>query len=219
MKQPIGYASVAIMELLNSDQIAIEVISITPDVCELSGAWVVGVNEKKVCQQIIEGRLILLVEENDALVNALSTNKSSVVKLNDFLTEAISEVKISLEAYKKFVSTNEEDYRAYMAVSPSERKLLPKVVKKTLNDPDFFSWPSSFGNEDAASYLESIGKLGVIRGGDPELARTLALARTLKFFVEKWKSDEIERKNKIYVGTENAEVTILPNCWLSKIPL
>jgi hypothetical protein len=62
-----------------------------------------------------------------------------------------------------------------------------------------------------------VGKLGIIKGGEVELQRTIALSRALKFFIEKWRNDETERKNKIYVDEKDSEITILPKSWLSKL--
>jgi hypothetical protein len=62
-----------------------------------------------------------------------------------------------------------------------------------------------------------VGKLGIIKGGEIELQRTIALSRALKFFIEKWRNDETERKNKIYVDEKDSEITILPKSWLSKL--
>jgi hypothetical protein len=217
MTNSVSYASVAVIDYLESNQIAVEVISVTSDVCELSGAWVLELTEIETLDQIIDDRLILTVIEHSKLNEVISKFQSKQVNLTDFLSEANSEVKLALEAFKVFTDNNEQKYREYMAISPAERKHFPKVTKKQLNDPDFFNWPNAIENSKADKYLESIGKLGVIKGGEIELQRTIALSRALKFFIEKWKNDEIERKNKIYVDEKDSEITILPKSWLSKL--
>lgn len=219
MTNSVNYASVAVIDYLDSSQIAVEVISVTSDVCELSGAWVLEPTELKTLDQIIDNRLILTVVENSNLNKIISKFQSKKVNLSDFLSEANSEAKQALKAFKVFTQDNEQKYREYMAISPAERKHLPKVNKKQLNDPDFFNWPSAIENSKADQYLESIGKLGIIKGGEIELQRTIALSRALKFFIEKWKNDEIERKNKIYVDETDSEITILPKSWLSKLKI
>ena len=217
MKTSVGYASIAVIDYLDSEKIAIEVVAVTPDLCELTGAWLFKKDEIETLKQIIEGRLILKIKKGNDLDKILSNYKNCEIEIADFLFEARSEVASSLKAFQEFVVKNDSDYRAYMAISASERKNIPKVTKKLLSNPDFFNWPESFENTDASEYLESIGKNGVIKGGDPEFAQTLALARTIKLFIERWKNDEIERKNKIYVDIDNSNITILPNCWLSKV--
>lgn len=211
------YASIAVIDHVMPDKIAIEVISVTPDVCELSGAWLLEKNQIETFNQIVEGRLVLVIGEASGLTEVVSKFTDKEVRLEDFLNEAKSEVALALEAFQVFVQKNEEAYRQYMLISPAERKNLPKVTKKLLTDPDFFKWPATFENIEASDYLESIGKIGIIKGGDIELSRTLAFARTLKLFIEKWKNDEVERKNKIYVEEKNSDVTILPKCWLAKV--
>ena len=217
MTVPATYASIAVIDHVLPDKIAIEVISVTPDVCELSGAWLLEKNQIDMFNQIVDGRLIMNIDKDSNLEEFTSRFGEKVVKLEDFLTEAKSEVKLASKAFQIFVQKNEEAYREYMSISPNERKNLPKVTKKLLSDPDFFDWPATFANIEASEYLESIGKIGVIKGGDIELSRTLAFSRTLKLFIEKWKNDEVERKNKIYVDEKNSDVTILPKCWLVKV--
>jgi hypothetical protein len=34
-----------------------------------------------------------------------------------------------------------------------------------------------------------------------------------------WKNDEVERNNRVYVLGSDAEMTILPKSWLSKLPV
>jgi hypothetical protein len=217
MTNSVSYASVAVIDYLESDQIAVEVISVTSDACELSGAWILKPTEMETLSQIIESRLILTVIEHSKLNEVISKFQSKRVNLSDFLAEAKSEVKLALDAFKVFTENNDRKYREYMAISPAERKHLPKVTKKQLNDPDFFDWPNVIENSKADQYLESMGKLGIIKGGEIELQRTIALSRALKFFIEKWKNDETERKNKIYVDEKDSEITILPKSWLSKL--
>jgi hypothetical protein len=217
MTDPATYASIAVIDHVKPDKIAIEVISVTPDVCELSGAWLLEKNQIETFNQIVEGRLILVIGEASKLAQVTSKFIEKEVKLEDFLNEAKSEVSLASEAFQIFVQKNEEAYRQYMSISPAERKNLPKVTKKLLTEPDFFEWPSTFVNIEASDYLESIGKIGIIKGGDLALSRTLAFSRTLKLFIEKWKNDEVERKNKIYVEEKNSDMTILPKCWLVKV--
>lgn len=217
MKKSVGYASLAIIDYLNSDQIAVEVVSVTSDTCELSGAWVLKSSEIETLYKIIEGRLILMVHQHPQLIEAVSNYQKYLIKLDDFLAEASSEVNLALDAFEKFKTINDKKYLEYMAVSPAERKKLPKVSKKLLNNPNFFDWPGEIENTKAAEYLESMGKMGNVKGGEVQLQRAIALARVLKLFIDKWKNDEIERKNKIYVEEKNSEITILPNVWLSKL--
>ena len=217
MTAPATYASIAVVDHVAPDKIAVEVISVTPDVCELSGAWLLEENQIETFNQIVEGRLVFFISKDSKLKEVTSRFKDKEVKLEDFLTEAKSEVTLALEAFRIFIQKNEEAYRGYMSINPAERKKLPKVTKKSLSDPEFFEWPATFADIEASEYLESIGRIGIIKGGDIELSRTLAFARTLKLFIEKWKNDEVERKNKIYVEDKNSDVTILPKCWLVKI--
>jgi hypothetical protein len=217
MKKSVGYASLAIIDYLNVDQIAVEVISVTSDTCELSGAWVLKSSEIETLHKIIEGRLILTVHEHPKLMEALSSYQKFLIQLDDFLAEASSEVNLALDAFEKFKNINGQEYLKYMAISPAERKKIPKVTKKLLSNPNFFDWPGEIENTKAAEYLESMGKMGIVKGGEVQLQRAIALARVIKLFIDNWKNDEVERKNKIYVEEKDSKITILPNVWLSKL--
>ena len=69
-----------------------------------------------------------------------------------------------------------------------------------------------------ANYLDKIGKKGLLKSADPKLEKILITARCIRAFIEMWKKDEIERKNKVYLDAETASVTILPKSWLQKLP-
>jgi hypothetical protein len=104
-----------------------------------------------------------------------------------------------------------------MAVEPNARKLLPKVQKKQLVSPVFSEWPEEFDLSKSKEFLDSIKKSGLADVENDELKTVLVAARVLQLFIQMWQADETERKTKIYVDAESAEVTILPRIWLSKV--
>jgi hypothetical protein len=67
--------------------------------------------------------------------------------------------------------------------------------------------------------LSKLGKLESISGTQPEMKRVLAASRLLQILVYMWKNDEVERNNRVYVLGSDAEMTILPKSWLSKLPV
>ena len=217
MKSAITYASVAIVEFLDAERIAVEVISITPETCELSGAWLVEGNNLDQLNQIVAGRLLIFVGDKSLQENYVALQAASVVNLQEFIDEARADVISAVRAFGEYVSQNEHDYQAYMSIKVADRKLLPKVVKKKLAPPEFYEWPETVSLNSAEKVLTSLGKLGKISGTDEDMRNVLASARLIKHFIDKWRSDEIERSNRLYVLDNEAVVSILPTSWLEKI--
>jgi hypothetical protein len=49
------------------------------------------------------------------------------------------------------------------------------------------------------------------------MKKTLAAARLIKYLIDMWQQDEQERGNRKYVEGVEAEITILPESWLSQV--
>jgi hypothetical protein len=211
------YASIAVVDHVGDSALAIWKISVSTDGAELSGAWVFDNKEISRFQGILEGCLIF--QTSDTLKNqeVLKRYKAQKVELKDFLMESRKDVKTSLAQFEDYVADNERKYKEYMAVEPSARKLLPKVQKKQLVSPVFSEWPEEFELSKSKEFLESIKKSGLADVEKDELKTVLVAARILQLFIQMWQADETERKTKIYVDAESAEVTILPRIWLSKV--
>ena len=104
-----------------------------------------------------------------------------------------------------------------MSVEASARKLLPKVQKKQLVSPEFKVWPERLELKQSIEYLQANGKTGLLNNERKDLSSILASARLIQLLVQMWQSDEAERKNRIYMEDQSAEITILPRSWLSKL--
>ena len=217
MTLPISYASIAIVEFLSAEKIAVEVVSITPEMCELSGAWLVERNNLDQLTQIVTGRLLIFIGDKSKQESNVVLQTTSEVNLQEFIDEAKADATSAIEAFGEYVSQNEREYLAYMSLKLADRKLLPKVVKKKLALPEFYEWPESIGINSAEEVLTSIGKLGEISGTDKDIRKVLAGGRLVKHLIDKWRSDEIERSNRLYVIDSEAIVSILPTSWLKKI--
>ena len=106
------------------------------------------------------------------------------------------------------VSANEEaeiatrEFLTYQQADLSKRK---KIVP-----PSFFTWPLEVNLKAIETELSKFGLQEKIVGTDPEMQGVLSAARLLKFFIQKWQSDEQSRSNRKYVVGESAKVTILP---------
>jgi hypothetical protein len=211
-----AYVSIAVVDPSLQEKIAIEVISITPDSCDLSGAWLLNSNEVETFHQIAEGRALILVGKGTP--ELMEVFESYVVlNLDDFLLNSANDARDALIKFDEFVVANEEEYKKYMEISVAERKSMPKLVKKKLTQPSFFDWPSEINLNKSDEVLSEMGKLSKIEGTPPEMQRVLTASRLLQILINMWRSDEIERANRVYVSGDAATVSILPNIWMEAL--
>jgi hypothetical protein len=161
--------------------------------------------------------LVIVLGEENAARSWPVIQATSRVAINDFLTEAREEVLTALSLFQEFNAKNLQEYDAYMKIKPTERKLLPKVTKKNLVEPNFSSWPDSIDLEISKQELERLGKLSSIKGTPDDMKRVLAASRLLQILIYMWKNDEVERLNRQYVIGSDAKSTILPAIWLEKL--
>ena len=213
------YASIAIVDCPGNDLIAIEVVSVTKDRCDLAGAWTLNVNELETFDQILEGRLLIKLNLKPNIEKFLEKSSHLEVNFDDFLSEAKFDAEKAILAYEEFMIENERAYREYMAIKPADRKMVPKVVKKQLVSPQFSKWPSFFDIQKPEAFFESVNKMGLLKTNDPDMNKTLLAARATKYLIDMWRIDEMERANRSYVEGDEANVSILPTSWLSKFPL
>jgi hypothetical protein len=211
------YGSLAVVEFLDTGEVAIEAISFTSESCELSGAWIVSEKKTEELVQILAGRLLLQIGNRSQLAAELTGLRQLEVTVQDFIDEARMDAQSALVSFEEYVGLRDYEYSQYMSVNPKDRKLLPKVVKKKLVRPEFYQWPTQIDLSKGREFLVSVGKLGEIPGTPTGMKNVLTTARAIKHLVEMWQRDEIERSNRLYVVEQAAQISILPSCWLSKI--
>lgn len=207
----------AIMQVLPTGEIAIEAISMTPDSCELSGAWFISELQAGHVDQILKDRLLIPIGARSMSVENLAHFFKQEVSIQEFIDEARLDVQNALKSFDDYVRQSDLEYTKYMSINPTDRKLLPKVVKKKLVPPDFYQWPLQIDLNNGQEFLISVGKMGEVSGTAEGMKNVLTAARVIKHLVDMWRRDEIERSNRSYVVDQAAQISILPNCWLSKI--
>lgn len=210
------YVSIAIVEFIPENLIIVETISVTPDGCDLSGAWKIDSSDISLLNQIIESRLVIIIGNRDFAHDFLQNNKVTEVNLQDFADEASDDAKLAINSFDNYIQQNEIDYAAYMSVKPAERKSIAKVVKKKLVRPDFYEWPESIDINDAEEFLNSRGIRREFSGDDIRFKSLLFSANLVKLFIDKWRMDELERSNRLYVMGKEASISLLPLNWLTK---
>ena len=215
----VKYVSLAVVDFVSEKKIAIETMSITQDTCDLTGAWLLEVDDREIILNILTGKLILGVSDVDRLAKIDSSLNNRTLSISDFLSDAKAEVGIATKLFESCVESNKREYAEYMSVKPQERKQLPKVFKKNLTPPEFSTWPNEINLANPVQELQHLGKLGKIQGTPSTMERVLGASRLIQNLINMWRSDESERLNRVYVLGEDAENTILPKSWLKRLHL
>lgn len=185
------YASIAIVEILNGSRIAISSISVTRTEISLSGGWTFELNNKKDIESVLSNKVIINLSNKADFKELVPSGVARVSTFSDFLSSANKEAEIALN-----------DFYTYQQADLNKRK---KIVP-----PSFFSWPQEVDLKAIETELKKFGLQEKIVGTDPEMQGVLSAARLLKFFIQKWQSDEQSRSNRKYVVGDSAKVTILP---------
>jgi hypothetical protein len=213
-----SHAGIAIFEQIEDSRLAVWKISVTRNQVELSGAWILRNESIDDLLGMLENDLYVgigpLVKKNPKL----NSMRNNAVDINEFLKESASEVAKAQEKFQEFVLENTRLYQEYMSIELAARKLLPKVQKKQLVGPTFSEWPQDIDLENASIHLRSLGKPGLAEISENQASNILSAAHLVKLFIQMWQSDELERKNKLYIDDVSAEVTILPKSWINKLP-
>jgi hypothetical protein len=189
------YASIAIVELTTTNKLLIESISVTRGECILSGAWELPSSEKEDVSNILSGRLLIVLGDENRFKKFINDSNYVYLKAGPFLEEARQAASEAMTAYENFKAEN-----------PTKRK---KMIA-----PNFYNWPESIDFNESAKFLESIGKMATPDGTPVEFRSVLSTARLVKHLIDMWHLDEQDRSSRKYVEGDDAEITILPNCWL-----
>lgn len=190
------YASLNIIEIYKSSKICVSKISVSPEGCVLSGGWVFDLEESNKIGQVMSRSKVLTIGSTSDLSPLVKKYDLRVLTPRDFFLEAANDVKLAIQRFEEF-------------------KLEDIKKRKNLVAPDFFDWPTDIDLNKSTEVLESLGIVGTIQGTAPEMKNVMPAARLVKYFVDKWLSDEAERKSKKFVIGREAEITILPTCWLN----
>jgi len=188
-----SYASIALFEV-QSNQVSISTLSVTTEECVLSGGWILPLTNLENIKNVLTDKLTLPTSTNDETKALTLELDLKVVNFSDFLRDASLESKIATEQYEEF-----------KAEQPGKRKKL--VI------PDFYSWPSKIDVLNPKEELKKIKLQENISGTAPEMEQVLSAARLVKFFIDKWLSDEAERSNRKFVQGEAKRATPLPTSW------
>ena len=98
------YASIAIVEVLGDNRIAIEVVAVTQDTCELAGAWLLDAPTQEQINEIIAGRLTLFTGDGNLSLNLGQIYSAVTVRLLDFISEAKTLDELTRVSYEKYMS-------------------------------------------------------------------------------------------------------------------
>ena len=157
----------------------------------LSGGWTFELNNQKDIQNVLSNKILINLFDSSTLESLVPQVTSQVSTFEDFLLSAKQEADVATK-----------DFLEYQQADLNKRK---KVVP-----PNFFEWPSEINLKEISAELKRFGLQEKIVGTDKTMDGVLSAARLLKFFIQKWQSDEQSRSNRKYVIGDLAKVTILP---------
>jgi len=192
------YASIAIVELTTESKILIESISVTKGECVLSGAWALEISDKETISNVLSGRLLIVLGDEEKFKNFIDDSQYAYLKAKPFLDEAREAARDALLAYENFKAEN-------------------LTKRKKMVAPNFYSWPDSIDFNQSARFMESIGKMATPISSPVEFRNVLSTARLVKLLIDMWHLDEQDRSSRKYVEGEDAEITILPKSWLNLV--
>ena len=190
------YASLNIVEIVESSKLVVSKISVSSEGCVLSGGWVFELDDSEQISLVISNSRVLAIGSASDLTPVIKKYNLRILSTKDFFVEAARDVNLGIQRFEEFKA---EDVKK----------------RKNLVVPDFYDWPSDVDLNRSSDVLESLGMAGAIEGTGIEMRNVMPAARLVKFFVDKWLSDEAERKSKKFVTGKEAEITILPTCWLN----
>jgi hypothetical protein len=210
------WASLAVVCFEPKFGYSMETISIDTQSCSLAGAWdFKSLNEPEV-KNILEKRLIVTsgVADGKHLAKEYS---SSWVNLQTFIADASTAAEDGVRRFNKFLEQNAKDYSEYMSIPPSERKLLPKVVKKKLEPLYAHSWKLDFDELKPELTLKQLGKRASIDGTPPNMKRVITTSWLIKHLVDRWREDEVERTSRSYLYPEGKDLQLIPISWMHNL--
>jgi hypothetical protein len=210
------WASLAVVCFEQQFGYSIETISIDAESCSLAGAWDFESLDEPEVKNILEQRLLITLGVMNS-ENFAKEYSSSWVDLKTFITDASSAAEEGVIRFRKYLEQNEKDYAAYMAIPPSERKLLPKVVKKKLEPIYAHSWKLDFDEFRPELTLRQLGKRDSIDGTPQNMRRVITTSWLIKHLVDRWREDEMERKSRDYLYPEGSQSDLLPPSWMLEL--
>jgi hypothetical protein len=217
MSKSFQYAGICIIDGSQQNEITMETISVTPESCDLAGAWDYPSHELESIKAIAIGKLIIFLGDEDVKKKVLGDFSKNELSIQDFLNEARNDAEQAIRLHDEFMKKNLAEYAEYMKIKPLERKLIPVVKKKNLIVPEFSNWPTSVDLSDALTTFRSWNKLAEIKNTPPNMVKVLTASRLLKALIDMWRFDEIERTNRLYLNEQHSEISILPRSWMSKL--
>lgn len=207
-----SWANLAVIDIAPNGGCSLETLFVTDEETALTGAWYFEDKSDPDISLLIQDRLVLKV---DPAVNFdFKKYQTSEVHLNDFVEDARVRTLESVRIFDHYVTMREEEYKAYMAIPPAERKALPKVVKRKFEPFYFNDWSFQVDLKNPAKTLEQLGKRSLIDGTPKEMFKVNTFSRLIKYLLEKWKEDESERFARKFMDESFQEFKILPETWL-----
>jgi hypothetical protein len=216
MQRKLSWANLGILSFEEQFGFSVETLSIDEQSCNLSGAWSFDDLEDTSLKNILLNRLLIVlgISDKESIANRF---ESQTVEISTFISDAAQEAESGVILFNDYLEKNAKEYTQYMAVPPTERKLLPKVVKKKLEPIYAHSWNLTFDEFSPEQTLRQLGKRDYIAGTPGDMKRLIATSWLVKHLVNRWRDDENERKSRDYLYPDGASAELLPKSWMVKL--
>lgn len=210
-----AWANLAIVTFKETYGYAIGTISLNADSCHLAGAWQFQELNDDSLQVILRRKLILMIGVQKELINP-KTFSSLIVDIPSFIHDSKQSAIQGAQRLNSYIETNIKEYETYMSISPTERKSLPKVIKKKLEPMNSHSWNLTFDEKDPQATIRQLGKRESIAGTPKEMEFLISTSWLVKYLLDRWRADESERTSRDYLDSSYLEFKILPESWMNQ---
>ena len=103
-----------------------------------------------------------------------------------------------------------------MSIPLTERKSLPKVIKKKLEPTNYHSWNLTFDEKDPKATIRQLGKRESISGTPKEMEVLITTSWLVRYLLDRWRADESDRTSRDYLDSSYLEFQILPESWMNQ---
>ena len=209
------WANLAIVTFKKPYGYAIGTLSLNADSCHLAGAWQFQELNNDSLHVILRRKLILTIGVQKETINP-EMFSSLIVDIPSFIQDSKKAAIQGAQRLNSYIESNIKEYAAYMSIPLTERKSLPKVIKKKLEPMNYHSWNLTFDEKDPKATIRQLGKRESISGTPKEMEVLITTSWLVRYLLDRWRADESDRTSRDYLDSSYLEFQILPESWMNQ---
>jgi len=160
-------------------------------------------------------KLILTIGVQKETINP-EIFSSLIVDIPSFIQDSKKASIQGAQRLNSYIESNIKEYAAYMSIPLTERKSLPKVIKKKLEPMNYHSWNLTFDEKDPKATIRQLGKRESISGTPKEMEVLITTSWLVRYLLDRWRADESDRTSRDYLDSSYLEFQILPESWMNQ---